>query len=88
MNYLLGSASRIYTTKQEVNDPLILWGYIAGFALNAILAFQVFYYWNTPASKCTEPRERKPITAEKVNAGKSTSYANVAAKSPSTRRRG
>ncbi|KAF2741783.1 hypothetical protein M011DRAFT_462978 [Sporormia fimetaria CBS 119925] len=89
MNYLLGSASRIYTTLQEVNDPLILWGYIAGFVLNLILAFQVIYYWNSPASRYTpQTRKPRPITAEKVNAGSSSSYARVAAKSPSTRRRG
>jgi mannose-P-dolichol utilization defect protein 1 len=91
MNYLLGSLSRIYTTLQEVNDPLILYGFIAGFALNLVLALQVIYYWNAPASRLTKQgKAPKPITAEKVNAGASTSYAKVAGsgKSPSTRRRG
>ncbi|KAF2275840.1 mannose-P-dolichol utilization defect 1 protein [Westerdykella ornata] len=90
LNYLAGSLSRIYTTLQEVNDPLILWGFISGFALNAILALQVLYYWNAPASKMTEARKPRPITAEKVNAGEKQSYAGVAgkSKSPSTRRRG
>lgn len=87
MNYLLGSLSRIFTTLQEVNDPLILWGFIAGFVLNAILAFQVIYYWNAPASKYTKAPKPQRITAEKVNQGASTSYAQKA-KSPSTRRRG
>ncbi|RMZ77119.1 hypothetical protein DV737_g4539, partial [Chaetothyriales sp. CBS 132003] len=48
-NYLVGSLSRIFTTLQEVDDKLILYGYVAGFVLNAILAAQVLYYWNSPA---------------------------------------
>jgi mannose-P-dolichol utilization defect 1 len=97
MNYLLGSLSRIYTTLQEVNDKLILYGFVAGFALNLVLALQVIWYWNSPASKKTPATKVKAgkggkggrITAEKVNAGQSTSYSQAAkGKSPSTRRRG
>lgn len=40
-NYLVGSLSRIFTTIQEVDDPLILYGYIAGFIFNVILAAQM-----------------------------------------------
>jgi len=97
VNYLLGSLSRIFTTLQEVPDPLILYNFIAGFALNAVLALQMLWYWNSPASKKTESKKlNKPITAsghyEKDTPTNSTtsgaSYAKVAAKSPSTRRRG
>ena len=49
-NYLAGSASRIYTTLQEVDDNVILYGFVAGFALNAILAAQMVYYWNSPTT--------------------------------------
>ncbi|KAL2403998.1 Mannose-P-dolichol utilization defect 1 protein [Exophiala dermatitidis] len=49
-NYLFGSLSRIYTTLQEVDDPLILYSFVAGFCLNAILAAQVVYYWNSPTT--------------------------------------
>ena len=49
-NYLIGSLTRIYTTLQEVDDVLILYGFIAGFALNAVLAAQVLYYWNSPTT--------------------------------------
>jgi mannose-P-dolichol utilization defect protein 1 len=49
-NYLLGSASRIFTTLQEVDDKLILYSFIAGFVLNAVLAAQMVYYWNSPAT--------------------------------------
>jgi len=40
-NYLVGSLSRIFTTVQEVDDPLILYGFVAGFVLNAVLAGQM-----------------------------------------------
>jgi mannose-P-dolichol utilization defect 1 len=49
-NYLLGSASRIFTTLQEVDDDLILYSFIAGFVLNAVLAAQMVYYWNSPTT--------------------------------------
>jgi mannose-P-dolichol utilization defect protein 1 len=97
INYLLGSLTRIFTTLQEVDDPLILYGFIAGFVLNAILAAQMAYYWNSPASKTTESKKlNKPIasdskqTARAVSSGAAPSYASTATpgKSPSTRRRG
>ncbi|KAH0538266.1 hypothetical protein FGG08_005137 [Glutinoglossum americanum] len=46
-NYLLGSLTRIFTTLQEVDDKLILYSFIAAFTLNAILAAQMAYYWNS-----------------------------------------
>jgi mannose-P-dolichol utilization defect 1 len=49
-NYLAGSLSRIFTTLQEVDDKLILYGFIAGFTLNAVLAAQMVYYWNSPTT--------------------------------------
>lgn len=49
-NYLFGSLSRIFTTLQEVDDKLILYGFVAGFTLNAVLAGQMIYYWNSPTT--------------------------------------
>lgn len=40
-NYLFGSLTRIYTTLQEVDDMLILYGFIGGFVLNVVLAVQM-----------------------------------------------
>lgn len=81
-NYLAGSLSRIFTTLQEVDDKLILYGFISGFALNAILALQMVYYWNAPSAKARGKRkEVVSITAE----GSSTA---VPKKGPTTRRRG
>lgn len=56
-NYLFGSLSRIFTTLQEVDDPLILYGFIAGFILNAVLAAQMLYYWNSPVPARKEALE-------------------------------
>jgi mannose-P-dolichol utilization defect protein 1 len=81
VNYLLGSLARIFTSLQEVPDPLILYGFVAGFALNAILFVQMVYYWNAPASKTTESKKlEKPIAADgkdmarAVSSGATPSY--------------
>lgn len=93
-NYLLGSLSRIFTTLQEVNDTLILFGFVAGFLLNAVLAVQMVYYWNAPASGGKakgKGKGKKQVQAKDKNSGKplATSTATPSkAKSPSTRRRG
>jgi mannose-P-dolichol utilization defect 1 len=74
-NYLAGSLSRIFTTLQEVDDKLILYGFVAGFVLNAVLAAQMVYYWNSPAT--TKGSGQKGVgraTEEKVKmAGASAS---------------
>ena len=91
-NYLVGSLSRIFTTLQEVDDKLILYGFISGFALNAVLAAQMVYYWNsttskkTPAHKLTKSGKKSGKQAVGVSSSASPSAAQ--SKSPSTRRRG
>jgi mannose-P-dolichol utilization defect protein 1 len=85
-NYLAGSLARIFTTIQEVDDKLILWGFIAAFALNAVLAAQMVYYWNSTKSKQTtqtkvEPKGKQAIT-------QMTGVQTRSKNSPSTRRRG
>jgi mannose-P-dolichol utilization defect protein 1 len=83
-NYLAGSLSRIFTTLQEVDDKLILYGFIAGFVLNAILAAQMVYYWNAPTAESMGKQKRKtPVAA---TSGSTT--ATPKGKSPTTRRRG
>ena len=86
-NYLIGSLTRIFTTMQEVDDQLILYGYLAGFVLNAVLAAQMVYYWNSPAtaSHAAEIGTRP----EKIAMGSGTGTgAAVKGKGPTTRRRG
>lgn len=87
-NYLLGSLSRIFTTLAEIDDNLILYGFIAAFILNAILAAQMVYYWNSPTSAKHAGELGK--TPEKIAMGETTGAETEQqrAKSPSTRRRG
>ena len=100
-NYLLGSLARVFTTLQEVDDKLILYSFVAGFALNLVLALQMLYYWNAPSAKA---RGKKPVPVPAAKPS-GASYASVAApasaaasssaspknaggKGPTTRRRG
>ena len=75
-NYLAGSLSRIFTTLQEVDDKLILYGFISGFVLNAVLATQMVMYWGQPSEKAKGKRKVQPIKA------------SPSPKGPTTRRRG
>ncbi|KAK8046255.1 monosaccharide-P-dolichol utilization protein [Apiospora saccharicola] len=85
-NYLAGSLSRIFTTLQEVDDKLILYGFIAGFTLNCVLAAQMVYYWNMPSAKVRgKMKEAAPVAAS-TSSGSST--ATPKSKGPTTRRRG
>lgn len=79
--YLAGSLARIFTTMREVGDKLILYGFVAGFLLNAVLAVQMVYYWNSPT------KMEKGKQPEKIPMGSSTATANKP-KGPTTRRRG
>lgn len=83
--YLAGSLSRIFTTLREVDDKLILYGFVAGFLLNVVLAAQMVYYWKSPAtaSHAGELGE-KP----KEIAMGSSSGVSAKGRGPSTRRRG
>ncbi|KAF7548472.1 hypothetical protein G7Z17_g7035 [Cylindrodendrum hubeiense] len=83
-NYLAGSLSRIFTTLQEVDDNLILYGFISGFVLNAILALQMVFYWNAPSEKAKGKR-KVPVEAKPAA---TTTSASTPKKSPTTRRRG
>ena len=73
-NYLAGSLSRIFTTLQEVDDKLILYGFVAGFTLNAVLAAQMVYYWNSPttAGHGKEVGVKKQAVLQKGSAGLAT----------------
>lgn len=95
-NYLAGSFARIFTTFQEVDDKLILYGFVAGFVLNCVLAAQMVYYWNAPSAKALGKRKEKVSAAaatksspgEKGAAAASASGAAAPKKAPTTRRRG
>ncbi|PGH12508.1 hypothetical protein AJ79_04252 [Helicocarpus griseus UAMH5409] len=91
-NYLLGSLSRIFTTLQEVDDKLILYGFVAGFSLNLVLALQMVYYWNGPsAAPAKQPQGKKAqrMAEVQIPVAKSSGYSpSPSGKGPTTRRRG
>ena len=45
-----GSAARVFTTLQEVDDNVILGGYVIGAFLNFVLVVQFILYWNSGTS--------------------------------------
>ena len=58
-NALLGCIARLFTTKQEVGDPLIFWGFASAGVLNAVLAAQMLMYWRSEeAESLPLPRRR------------------------------
>ncbi|KAL4885590.1 hypothetical protein BJY04DRAFT_136315 [Aspergillus karnatakaensis] len=95
-NYLAGSLSRIFTTLQEVDDKLILYGFLAGFSLNLVLAAQMLYYWNSPTK--TEKQQAQPKQKQGLRQPAATPAATRKAaaspspkpsgRTPTTRRRG
>ncbi len=88
--------SRIFTTLQEVPDKLILYGFIAGFTLNAIIAAQMVYYWDNPKSSATtqtkvESKGTKAATQAVGMDGQARGISTGSQRgktTPSTRRRG
>jgi mannose-P-dolichol utilization defect protein 1 len=72
---------------------VILYSFIAGFALNAVLAAQMAYYWNAPSEKAKGKRPvavpAKPKASVKASAESTGSAQSTPSKKgPSTRRRG
>nr|CAH7757443.1 unnamed protein product [Callosobruchus chinensis] len=46
-----GSAARIFTSIQETGDTIVILTYLASTLANAVLVFQMLYYWNAVDSK-------------------------------------
>ncbi|KAL4962148.1 putative monosaccharide-P-dolichol utilization protein [Aspergillus stella-maris] len=94
-NYLAGSLSRIFTTLQEVDDKLILYGFLAGFSLNLVLAAQMLYYWNSPAQSKKQQKKQNSQPKKAVRQAEAIPSRTTASpspkpgnKTPTTRRRG
>lgn len=82
--------ARIFTTLSEVDDKLILYGYLAGFALNLVLAVQVVYYWNSSTGNVGRGKQSGKKAVEQTVGGGAKGHSSSVekGKSPSTRRRG
>ncbi|OJD25159.1 hypothetical protein ACJ73_03476 [Blastomyces percursus] len=91
-NYLLGSMMRIFTTIQEVDDKLLLYGFVAGFTLNLVLGLQMLYYWNGPATtpvKKSQGKKLQHMAEVQIPTAKSSGVSkSPSGKGPTTRRRG
>ncbi|KAL7620839.1 hypothetical protein AAE478_009837 [Parahypoxylon ruwenzoriense] len=87
-NYLAGSLSRIFTTLQEVDDKLILYGFVAAFGLNLVLASQMVYYWNAPSAKARGKMKEAATAPATTSTSSGVSSATPKSKGPTTRRRG
>jgi len=64
-----GSAARIFTTLQEVNDALVLLGFIASALLNGIIVCQIILYWKSKGvrkSKAQPTTTSRPKSAKKI----------------------
>jgi mannose-P-dolichol utilization defect protein 1 len=66
-----------------VDDELILYGFVAGFTLNAILAAQMVYYWNRPGKSTIKKGKQREVAVASA-----TGSSPPKGKSPSTRQRG
>ncbi|KAJ2819675.1 hypothetical protein IWW50_005375 [Coemansia erecta] len=60
-NYFFGTAARLFTTLVEVDDSLVLLGFVLAVVANGILAAQMLYFWNAPA-----PKEKRKLDAKKT----------------------
>ncbi|KAI5295453.1 hypothetical protein KEM52_001324 [Ascosphaera acerosa] len=88
--YLFGSLARVFTTVQEVDDKLILYGFLAGFAFNVILGLQMLWYWGA-APQTAEAGSKSADEAEvstKETASAATATGAARPQVPRTRRRG
>jgi mannose-P-dolichol utilization defect 1 len=71
---------------QEVDDKLILYGFVAGFVLNAVLAGQMVYYWNAKGATAKHGEEVSEKIPQAVGQGTGVDVKKGVA--GSTRRRG
>jgi len=72
-----GSIARIFTSIQETGDQTIIMTYLAATAVNAMITFQMIWYWNSPANK--KQGKPKPALPGKKGAAKGGKSAAAAA---------
>lgn len=75
-----------------MDDKLILYSFVAGFVLNAVLALQMAYYWKSPSAGTLGKRKEKvavrPSSSTSDAGASSTASGAAPKKAPTTRRRG
>ncbi|KAF9210128.1 hypothetical protein BGZ49_005524 [Haplosporangium sp. Z 27] len=55
-NYFAGSLARVYTTLTEVDDIIILSGFLLSTLFNCVLALQMALYWNNTAASVKDEK--------------------------------
>lgn len=45
ISQIAGCLARVFTTAQEVNDPLVMWGFLLALGLNLVVGAQMWMYW-------------------------------------------
>ncbi|KAG8935556.1 hypothetical protein FRC03_004137 [Tulasnella sp. 419] len=73
---IVGCLARVFTTLTEVNDPLVLWGFLLASVVNVVIGLQMWMYWGKDgdfgrlvptdkvAEKVAESEKRKPVASE------------------------
>lgn len=61
VNYLAGSAARVFTTYAELDDMLMLFGNLLAAIFNAILVLQVVLYWNKGVGASKKKRQTSKL---------------------------
>jgi len=51
-----GSAARIFTSIQETGDQIVIITFAAATSVNALIAFQMLWYWNSAGKKKVAPK--------------------------------
>jgi hypothetical protein len=67
-----GSLARIFTSIQETGDQVVIYTYLAATSVNALIAFQILWYWNSPANKKTKVVGKSAGSQAAKNAGGKT----------------
>jgi mannose-P-dolichol utilization defect protein 1 len=55
----LGALARVFTTIQEVDDPVILAGFTIGCSLSFIIVAQILWYWNATEKAVARASKKK-----------------------------
>jgi mannose-P-dolichol utilization defect protein 1 len=71
ISQVAGCAARLFTTAQEVNDPLVAAGFALAFALNLVVGAQMYVYWGRGVGQEGATKAREDVT---LGASKEMSY--------------
>jgi len=69
-----GCAARLFTTSQEVNDPLVAAGFALAFVLNLVVGVQMYAYWGKGIVASSETgakaRDEFPLGGKEISYGR------------------